>query len=88
MLSFGHTAKCHTIFPLKISPEIQWACPFGQIQIPNTNPKYKYKYKKPKMLSFGCTSKNYLYSLKKLFIQTNLTIIHSKTSPKFEPVMR
>ena len=45
MLSFGRKAKCHTIFPLNISPEIQSACPFGQIQIPNTNPKYKYKYK-------------------------------------------
>ena len=51
--SFGHTAKCHTIFQLKmlpeiqwatqnqpkISPYIQWACPFCQIQNPNTNTK-------------------------------------------------
>ena len=41
ILSFGCTAKYHTIFPLKISPEIQWACPFGQIQIPNTNTNTK-----------------------------------------------
>ena len=32
----GPTIRCHTIFPLKMSPEIQWACPFGQIQMPNT----------------------------------------------------
>ena len=37
MLSFGLTTMYLTIFPLQISPEIQWACPFGEIQIPNTN---------------------------------------------------
>ena len=30
MLSFGHTTKCLTIFPLKILPEIKWAYPFGE----------------------------------------------------------
>ena len=45
MLSCGHTTKCLSIFPIKISPEIQWVCPFAKIranyQIPNTNTKYQ-----------------------------------------------
>ena len=35
--NFGLTIKCLTIFPLKMSPQIQWPCQFGQIQIANTN---------------------------------------------------
>ena len=51
MLSFGHTRKCHTIFPLRNL--------MGMSIWPNTNPKYKYKYKykKAEMLSFGHTAK-------------------------------
>ena len=57
IVSFGPTIKCHIIFPLKISPEIQWAnaCTYTGPPGPHMGSQRAHMGPKPKMISFGPT---------------------------------
>ena len=90
MFGFGPTIKWHTIFPLKISPEIHWAYAYTYTRPPGLHigtqsahmgPQRAHMGTKPKMFGFGPIIKWHSIFPLKISPEINWTYAYTYTRP-------